>query len=333
MELVGAHKKALSVLDSTEAWSVSGSSSKEAGNLDSTNCKEDDVVSSKGQIIQEEEREKGGVGISVYWKFITMAYGGTLLPIMLLAQVLSQTLQIGSDYWMAWATPVSEDVKPSVDSSTLMIVYVALAIGSSFCVLVRSMLIRTVGYRTAKQLFSKMHFCIFRAPMSFFDATPSGRILSRASTDQSAVDFSILNEMGAIAFSIIRLLGIIAVMSQTAWQVFIIFIPVIAACIWYQQYYIHSARELSRLVGVCKAPVIQHFTETISGATTIRSFDEESRFRDTNMKLADANSRPRFNIAGAMEWLCFRLDMLSSVTIAFSLLFLISIPEGVIDPG
>ncbi|KAK7853535.1 abc transporter c family member 3 [Quercus suber] len=346
MELVGAHKEAFSGLDFNKAGSVSGSMSKEAGNLDSTNwvvekqedkdvqnCKEDDVVSSKGQIIQEEEREKGGVGFSVYWKFITMAYGGTLVPIILLAQVLFQTLQIGSNYWMALATPVSEDVKPSVDGSTLMIVYVALAIGSSFCVLVRSMLIRTAGYSTANQLFSKMHFCIFRAPMSFFDATPSGRILSRASTDQSAVDLSILNEMGAVAFSIIQLLGIIAVMSQVAWQVFIIFIPVIAACIWYQQYYIPSARELSRLVGVCKAPVIQHFTETISGATTIRSFDEESRFRDTNMKLADANSRPRFNIAGAMEWLCFRLDMLSSITFAFSLVFLISIPEGVIDPG
>ena len=100
-----------------------------------------------------------------------------------------------------------------------------------------------------------------------------------------------------------------------------------------QQYYIPSARELSRLVGVCKAPVIQHFTETISGATTIRSFDEESRFRDKNMKLADASSRPRFNIAGAMERLYFRLDMLSSITFAFSLVFLISIPEGVIDAG
>ena len=87
-------------------------------------------------------REKGGVGFSVYWKFITMAYGGTLVPIILLAQVLFQTLQIGSNYWMAWATPVSEDVKPSVGSSTLMIVYVALAIGSSFCVLVRSTLLK-----------------------------------------------------------------------------------------------------------------------------------------------------------------------------------------------
>nr|POF14564.1 isoform 2 of abc transporter c family member 3 [Quercus suber] len=74
IELVGAHKEAFSGLDFTMAGSVSGSMSKEAGNLDSTNwfvekqedkyvqnCKEDDVVSSKGQIIQEEEREKGGV--------------------------------------------------------------------------------------------------------------------------------------------------------------------------------------------------------------------------------------------------------------------------------
>ncbi|XVE95646.1 hypothetical protein REPUB_Repub02eG0116400 [Reevesia pubescens] len=34
-----------------------------------------------------------------------------------------------------------------------------------------------------------------------------------------------------------------------------------------------------------------------------------------------------------MEWLCFRLDMLSSITFAFSLFLLISIPEGVIDPA
>ena len=100
-----------------------------------------------------------------------------------------------------------------------------------------------------------------------------------------------------------------------------------------QQYYIPSARELARLVGVCKAPVIQHFSETISGSTTIRSFDQDTRFQDTNMKLTDGYSRPKFHVAAAMQWLCFRLDMLSSITFAFSLVFLISIPEGSIDPG
>ena len=51
------------------------------------------------------------------------------------------------------------------------------------------------------------------------------------------------------------------------------------------------ARELARSVGVCKALVIQHFAETISGSTTIRS-------RDTNMKLMDGYSQPKFSIVG-----------------------------------
>lgn len=131
----------------------------------------------------------------------------------------------------------------------------------------------------------------------------------------------------------IRLLGVIILISQVAWQVLIIFIPVIATCVWYQQYYIPSARELARLVGVSKAPVIQHFAETISGSTTIHGFDQESRFRDTNMELSDAYSRPNFHVAGAMEWLCFRVDMLSTVTFGISLILLISFPEGFIDPG
>ncbi|KAK1581966.1 hypothetical protein Q3G72_010637 [Acer saccharum] len=38
-------------------------------------------------------------------------------------------------------------------------------------------------------------------------------------------------------------------MELAQWQVFIVFVPVIALCIWYQQYYIPSARELSRLLG------------------------------------------------------------------------------------
>ncbi|KAF8409706.1 hypothetical protein HHK36_005785 [Tetracentron sinense] len=331
LELVAAHKKALSTLDSIEAGPAENLSQvEEDGDVGSAkevvhqeekrDCEKDetnDVVGLKGQLVQEEEREKGRVGFPVYWKYITTAYRGALVPFILLAQILFQLLQIGSNYWMAWAAPVSKDARPVVEGSTLIFVYVALALGSSVCVFVRAMLLVTAGYKTATLLFNKMHFCIFRAPMSFFDSTPSGRILNRASTDQSAVDISIPFQVGAFAFSIIQLLGIIAVMSQVAWQ----------------QYYIPSARELSRLVGVCKAPVIQHFAESISGSTTIRSFDQESRFQDVNMKLIDGYSRPKFHSAGAMEWLCFRLDMLSSITFAFSLIFLISMPVGVIDPA
>jgi hypothetical protein len=59
-------------------------------------------------------------------------------------------------------------------------------------------------------------------------------IFLQASTDQNSVDLNIPNRVAGVAFSMIRLLGIIAVMSQVAWQVFIIFIPVVTACVWYQ---------------------------------------------------------------------------------------------------
>ena len=100
-----------------------------------------------------------------------------------------------------------------------------------------------------------------------------------------------------------------------------------------QQYYLPCARELSRLVGVTKAPLIQFFSETISGAITIRSFDQESRFCDTNVKLVHGYSRPMFYNAAAMQWHSFHLDLLCSITFVASLIFLISVPEGVIDPG
>eukprot|EP00258_Populus_trichocarpa_P036994 XP_024453013.1 ABC transporter C family member 3 isoform X1 [Populus trichocarpa] len=340
--LVGAHKAALSVLDSRQAGAVSENESvrdnyggenstngivHNEGNKDSQIGKADEVAEPQAQLIQEEEREKGSVGFQIYWKYFTTAYGGALVPFILLAQLLFQILQIGSTYWMAWATPVSKDVKPVVSGSRLLIVYVSLVIGSSFCMLAHAMLLVTAGYKTATLLFNKLHQCIFRAPMSFFDATPSGRIMNRASKDQSALDMEIPHTVGGLAFEAIMLLGIIAVMSQVAWQVFIVSIPVIAACIWYQQYYIPSARELSRLIGVCNAPVIQNFAETISGATTIRSFDQESRFEEINMKLTDAYSRPKFHNSAAMQWLCFRMDMFSSITFAFCLFLLVSFPE------
>nr|QVT92371.1 ABC transporter [Salvia miltiorrhiza] len=340
MELVGAHEEALSALDSMSVEkSVSGEGSS------STNAKpvlqrqesqrhgnDNDNEVTKGQLVQEEERVKGSVGLSVYWNYITTAYGGLLAPIALLCQIAFQALQIGSNYWMAWATPVSKDEAARVGGSTLILVYVALSIGSAFCVLGRALSVVTISYKTANILFNKMHLCIFRAPMSFFDSTPSGRILNRASTDQSTVDLN----MGIIAlfsFAVIQLLGVVAVMSQVAWQVFIIFIPVIAICILLQRYYIAAARELARLCGVSKAPVIQHFSETLSGAITIRSFDQEPRFRDTSLRLIDGYSRPKFNTAGAMEWLCLRLDVLSLMTFASALIFLITLPEGTIDPS
>ncbi|GKA92057.1 ABC transporter C family member 3-like protein [Tanacetum coccineum] len=71
----------------------------------------------------------------------------------------------------------------------------------------------------------------------------------------------------------------------------------------------------------------------MSGSTTIRSFDQKDRFEDMCLKLLDNYSRPNLHVAGAFGWLSLRLDMLSSFIFAFTLIFLVSIPQGTIDPS
>ncbi|MFS7928459.1 putative ABC-type xenobiotic transporter [Helianthus anomalus] len=333
LELVGAHKEALLEIDSVGHNLETVKKNIEDETITGQNGNLAHVEEKKRQLVEEEERERGKVGSSAYWKYLTTAYGGALTPLVLLSLIMFELSQISSNYWLAWASPTSESNKMRVDGFEFIVVYVAFGTGCAFCILARSMLLMKVGYETANRLFDKMHFCIFRAPMSFFDANPSSRILNRVSTDQTAVDLTVPSTIGSLAYVVIQLFGIIFVMSLGAWPVFLVFFPVIGICIRLQQYYIPAARELARLVGVCKAPVIQHFSETISGSTTIRGFDQKHRFQDTCLKLIDDYSRPKFHVAGALAWFGLRLDMLSSFIFSFLLIFLVSVPEGIIDPS
>lgn len=100
-----------------------------------------------------------------------------------------------------------------------------------------------------------------------------------------------------------------------------------------QRYYTPTARELSRMSGVERAPILHHFAESLAGATTIRAFDQRDRFISSNLTLIDNHSRPWFHVASAMEWLSFRLNLLSHFVFAFSLVLLVTLPEGVINPS
>jgi hypothetical protein len=80
---------------------------------------------------------------------------------------------------MAWASPTIDGDPGKMKNSTLILVYAGLAFGSSFFVAMRSIFVTLAGVFVAQKYFLDMIRCLFRAPMSFFDATPAGRILNR----------------------------------------------------------------------------------------------------------------------------------------------------------
>ncbi|KAJ0967386.1 hypothetical protein J5N97_024303 [Dioscorea zingiberensis] len=288
----------------------------------------------KKQLVQEEERERGRVSFKVYLSYMAAAYKGTLIPLIILAQTAFQVLQIASNWWMAWANPQTEGDKPKTSSMVLLVVYMILAFGSSFFVFVRAVLVATFGLAAAQKLFVKMLRTVFRAPMSFFDSTPAGRILNRVSVDQSVVDLDIPFRLGhGFASTTIQLLGIVGVMTKVTWQVLLLFIPMAIACWWMQKYYMASSRELVRIVSIQKSPIIHLFGESIAGAATIRGFGQEKRFMKRNLYLLDCFSRPYFYSLAAIEWLCLRMELLSTFVFAFCMALLVSFPHGTIDPS
>ncbi|KAK4841988.1 hypothetical protein QYF36_013851 [Acer negundo] len=245
--------------------------------------------------IQEDEAETGRVRWSVYSTFITLVHKGALIPVILLCHVFFQGLQMSSNYWIAWAAEEKRN--------------------------------------TAQCLFNDMITSVFRAPISFFDSTPSSQILNRSSTDQSTVDTDIPYRLAGLAFALIQLLSIIFLMSQVAWQVFPFFLVVIGISIWYQVYYISTARELARMVGIRKAPILHHFSESISGAATIRCFNQEDRFLRRSLSVIDDYSRIAFHNSGTMEWLSVRTNFLFNIVFLLVLIILVTLPRSAIDPS
>lgn len=94
-----------------------------------------------------------------------------------------------------------------------------------------------------------------------------------------------------------------------------------------------SSRELVRIVSIQKSPIINLFGESIAGAATIRGFGQEKRFMKRNLNLLDGFARPFFCSLAAIEWLCLRMELLSTFVFAFCMILLVSFPHGSIDPS
>jgi len=84
---------------------------------------------------------------------------------------------------------------------------------------------------------------------------------------------------------------------------------------------------------ITKAPIIHHFSESIAGVMTIRSFRKQELFRQENVKRVNDNLRMDFHNNGSNEWLGFRLELVGSWVLCISALFMVLLPSNVIRPG
>ncbi|CAI5518441.1 unnamed protein product [Closterium sp. Naga37s-1] len=277
-----------------------------------------------------EDRQFGRVNAEVYRAYLTRAYGGSMVPIIVASQVLFQVLQIGANWWLAREV---QPLHPAVLTWPDVRAYASLAIGSGLFVILRAFLSVHVGLRTADGFFQDMLHAVFRAPMAFFDSTPTGRTLARASADQNALDLQLFFNFGSVLNNLVQLLGIFLVTAAVTWPVIVVLIPLALLYVPLQRYYLSSSRELTRIDGLTKSPILAHFSETLAGAAVIRAFAQEERFEIENADAVDNNMRAYFHYYGAIYWLGLRLETISAVVLAFVAFLLVLVPQGTIEPG
>ncbi|KAI8017748.1 ABC transporter C family member 8 [Camellia lanceoleosa] len=70
-----------------------------------------------------------------------------------------------------------------------------------------------LGLKASKAFFSDFTNSILNAPMLFFDSTPVGRILTRASSDLCVVDFDIPFSFAFVVAPLIESVAIIGIMA------------------------------------------------------------------------------------------------------------------------
>ncbi|KAJ6863744.1 hypothetical protein NC652_040334 [Populus alba x Populus x berolinensis] len=328
--LMVAHCESLRQLSSTDGNSITSESYLENQNQESRETNKEQV--SNGQsvpVAKKEVRGSGRVSWKVYSSFITAAYKGAFVPVLLLFHIFFQALQMGSNYWIAWAT----EQEGRVSKRQFIVIFALISGASSLFVLARALLLTAITIKTAQRLFTGMITSIFQAPMSFFDTTSSSQILDRSSTDQATVDTDISYRVAGLAFALIQLISVIALLSNVAWPVFLLFLASFTISVWYQVYYLETARELARMAGIQKAPILHHFSESVSGVVTIRCFSQEEKFYTTNVNLINDFSRIAFFNSATMEWLCVRINFLFNLGFFAVLVILVSTSSSVTNPS
>ncbi|XP_010251554.1 PREDICTED: ABC transporter C family member 10-like [Nelumbo nucifera] len=280
------------------------------------------------QLIKQEEREAGDTGFKPYIMYLNQNKGFFYFSFAGLLHLAFVTGQILQNSWMA-----ANVQNPHVSRLQLILVYLAIGFASAFVLLIRSLSVVVLGIQSSKSLFSQLLNSLFRAPMSFYDSTPLGRILSRVASDLSIVDLDVPFSLVFSLASTINSYANLGVLAVVTWQVLFVSIPMVYLTIRLQRYYYASAKELMRINGTTKSLVANHLAESIAGAMTIRAFEEEERFFSKNLDLIDINASPFFHNFSANEWLIQRLETLSATVLSASALAMVLLPPGTFGSG
>uniref|UniRef100_A0A1I8FHP8 ABC transmembrane type-1 domain-containing protein n=1 Tax=Macrostomum lignano TaxID=282301 RepID=A0A1I8FHP8_9PLAT len=169
--------------------------------------------------------------------------------------------------------------------------------------------------------------------------TVGSEFLQRFADDLASVDAEMALACRYLIQAACGLLERAAVLCQLDVSLLLALLAGIAALLFVQvavyphsRIFISSSRQLKRLESTAKSPIFSHFSETLSGVTTIRAFEQQSNFKRICNDRVNFFNRCYYPNISSNRWLAVRLELVGNLIVTFTCLFGV-LARGTVSPG
>jgi ABC-type multidrug transport system fused ATPase/permease subunit len=266
------------------------------------------------RITKDEDQEVGKVKLSVYLNYINLMGGFIIFVILVICVSIWQGLLKCSDLWLLhWTDNQHED-----DNWYYYGIYIALGLSSIIFIFLRVLILNIYNIKTAKNLHETIIRKLVRAPINLYhDTVPKGQIFNKLSKDIYHSDMLTAPDYGSVLIYCAAFVAAIIVCSLK-FIYCLIFIPfILFSGILITRFSLNASRDLARLDGIIRSPIVNLINQTLPGTITIRAY----QFEQFYMKKFCERSDDYFNIRmlrdGVGEWFGLVLDLLSLSLIIF----------------
>ncbi|XP_070253924.1 ATP-binding cassette sub-family C member 12 isoform X5 [Myotis yumanensis] len=302
---------------------------KEEGKESDTYSEFIDIKAPLHQLVQTQPPREGAVTWRTYHTYIKAA-GGYLLSLFTLTLFL---LMIGStafsNWWLGfWLDKASEMTcgpqtsKGPCEIGTVLAdtghgVYQWVYASSMASVLAFGITKGFTFTKTTLMASSALHDRMFdkisQSPMSFFDMTPSGRLMNQFSKDMDELDVrlpfhteSFLQQISLVAFILVVLAAVFPAVLLVLAGLAVGFLVLL--CVFYR-----GVQEIKKVENVSRSPWFSHITSSMQGLGIIHAYDRREDCITKFKMLNDENSSHLLYFNCALRWFALRMDVLMNI--------------------
>ncbi|RDL41304.1 p-loop containing nucleoside triphosphate hydrolase [Venustampulla echinocandica] len=262
-------------------------------------------------LMQAEERAVKSVPWSVYVDYIRASGSVFNAAIVVMFLLLAQGANIATSLWLSWWT----SNKFGYSKGVYIGVYGALGGIQAVLLFAFSISLTMFGTIASKTMLNRAITRALRAPMSFFDTTPLGRITNRFSRDVDVMDNNLTDAIRMYFLTLAMILSVFGLIIAYFHYFTIALVPLFFLFVFSAGYYRASAREMKRFEAVLRSHVFAKFSEGLSGTACIRAYGLKDRFvKNIRDSIDDMNSAYFLTFAN-QRWLSTRLDIIGNLLV------------------